>query len=159
MMDLVLDWIVANQMVLWLLVAVLCLLLEMGSPGLFFFLSFFFGALVAAGATLVTASWLAQSVVFVVATAISFLLLHYWVKRRSKLFDTHMQTNVYALRNKWGRVIREIVPGKMGLVKIEGETWSARSLHEQAVKEGARVIVVRIKGVHLVVQEVEEKKQ
>ena len=159
MIDFVLDWLVANQMVLWLLAAVLCLLLEMGSPGLFFFLSFFFGALVASGATLVTASWLAQSFTFIVATLISFLLLHYWVKRRSKLFDTHTQTNVYALRDKRGRIVREIIPGKMGLVKIEGETWSARSLHEQTIKKGARVMVVRIKGAHLVVQEVDEKKQ
>ena len=55
--------------------------------------------------------------------------------------------------------IREIAPGKMGLVKVDGETWSARSSHGQTVKEGVQVIVVRIKGAHLVVQEVESKKQ
>ena len=159
MIDLVLDWFVSNQMVLWLLVAVFCLLLEMSSPGLFFFLSFFFGALVTAGATVVITSLMSQSVVFVVATAISFLLLHYWVKRRSKLFDTHSQTNVYALRNKRGSVIKEINKGKMGLVKIGGETWSACCMHGQLIKEGVPVIVVRIKGAHLVVQEVESKKQ
>jgi len=156
MIDLVLDWFVANRTVLWLFVALMCLVLEMSSPGLFFFLSFFFGALVAAGASLFTISWLAQTIAFVLGTTGAFLLLHYWIKRRSKVFKAHSQTNVYALRNKHGRVLKEIRPDAMGLVKVEGETWSARTLQGQEIKQGAVVKVMRVKGAHLVVEEVKK---
>jgi len=157
MTDPVINWLLTNQIIAWLLVAFFCLLFEMGSPGLFFFLSFFFGALMAAAATFVTTSWLTQSVVFTAGTACSFLLLHYWVKRRSKLFDTHTHTNIYAMRNKKGRVTKEVGPNKMGRVKIEGETWSARPLKGQIIEVGKMVEVVQVKGAHVVVQEVKEK--
>jgi len=154
MIDLLLDWLLANQVVLWLTIALFCLFFEMGSPGLFFFLSFFFGALFAAGASLVTTSWLIQSTFFVAATGISFLLLHFWVKRRSKLFDTHTHTNMYALKSKNGRVLKEVGPSKMGRVKIEGETWAARSAHGDVIEVGAIVSVLQVRGAHLVVEKV-----
>lgn len=159
MIDLLFDWFVANQMVFWLLIALLCLLFEMGSPGLFFFLSFFFGALAGVSVTFFTKSWMWQSIFFVIGTSIAFLLLHYWVRKHSKVFDTHTQTNVYAMRSKRGKVMRQITKDKMGLVKIGGETWSARSLKGIAIEEGTEVTVVRIKGAHLVVEQTKEVKE
>jgi len=158
MIDLAIDWLLANQVVLWLAVALFCLFFEMGSPGLFFFLSFFFGALFAAGASLFTFSWLIQSTFFVAGTGVSFLLLHFWVKRRAKLFDTHTHTNIYALKSKKGRVLKEVGPSKMGRVKIDGETWAARSAHGEVIEEGATVSVLRVRGAHLVVEKVKESK-
>jgi len=158
MVDIVIDWLLANQVVLWLAVALFCLFFEMGSPGLFFFLSFFFGALLAAGVAFVTVSWLWQSFFFVLGTGCAFLVLHFWVKRRAKLFDTHTYTNIYALKSKKGRVIKEVGPTKMGRVKIGGETWAARSARGKVIEVGAAVFVQQVKGAHLVVQKVSEKK-
>ena len=157
MIDPIFDWLVANQIIVWLLIALACLLFEMGSPGLFFFLSFFFGALMAAASTFVTTSLLWQSIVFVVGTALSFAILHYWVK--SRRLDTHIQTNIYALKKKHGIVISRIAPEKMGRVKIGGEIWSARPARGQTIEKDTIVTVVRVKGAHVVVQElIEEKK-
>lgn len=157
MISLLLEWLVANQMVFWFLLALFCLLFEMGSPGLFFFLSFFFGALVAGGFSFVTTMWLWQALSFLISSFVAFLILHRWVKKKVDALDPRVQTNVYAMRSKRGRVIQHIFPDKMGIVKVDGERWSARSLHGTAIKEDTEVIVVRIKGAHLVVEEVKEK--
>jgi len=157
--DLLFAWFAENQIVVWLLIALFSLLLEMSSPGLFFFLSFFFGALVAAGVTLVSASWALQALIFLGSTACAFVVLHYWLTRKAKGIDVHTQTNVYALRSKRGRVIRQITADKMGLVKIDGEKWSARSLDKQTINEGSMVTVERVKGVHLVVKQVKSEQE
>lgn len=159
MIDPLFAWFAENQIVVWLLVALFSLLLEMGSPGLFFFLSFFFGALVAVGVTFVSTSWALQALFFLGGTACAFVLLHYWLKRKSEGIDVHTQTNVYALRSKRGLVIRQITADKMGLVKIDGERWSARSLDKQIINEGAVVIVERVKGAHLVVKQVKSEQE
>lgn len=156
MIDILIDWLVVNQAALWLLIALFAIFFEMGSPGFFFFLSFFFGAIIAFGFTFATSSWLLQSLTFVLATGVSFWMLHFWVKRRSKLFDKHTNTNVYALRSKRGFVTNEIGVGKMGRVKINGESWSARSIDGQKIKEGELVSVVSVKGAHLIVNKVKK---
>jgi len=152
------DWLLANPVVLWLTIALFCLFFEMGSPGLFFFLSFFFGALIAAVASLILTSWLWQSVFFVIGTGISFVLLHFWVKRSSGLFDTHTYTNIYALKSKRGKVIKQVGPDKMGRVKIDGESWAARSLDGSIIEIDTYVSIVQVKGAHVVVEIVKNKK-
>ena len=159
MVDPLFAWFSENQVVVWLLVALFSLLLEMSSPGLFFFLSFFFGALLAACIALIGTSWALQAMIFLGGTACAFVILHYWIVKKSEGVDTHTQTNVYALRSKRGLVIRQITANKMGLVKIDGEKWSARSLDKQTINEGAIVIVERVKGVHVVVRQVKSEQE
>jgi len=158
MIDIFIDWLLANQVVLWLAVALFCLFFEMGSPGLFFFLSFFFGALLAAGVAFATTSWLWQSFFFALGSICAFLVLHFWVKRRARLFDTHTYTNIYALKLKKGKVLKEVGPTKMGRVKIDGETWAARSADGNVIEVGATVSVHQVKGAHLVVKKVSKPK-
>ncbi len=153
MIDILFQWITTNKMIIWLLVALFCLFFEMGSPGLFFFLSFFFGAIIAAVSTVLFKTWLLQSTVFVIGTCFSFIMLRQWVKRGSKTVDTHAQTNMYAMRSKRGMVLKKITAEKMGKVKVEGEIWSARSLKGETIEQGVMVVVVRIKGAHVIVEE------
>ena len=153
----IIDWILENMFFFWLIIAVFFLILEMGSPGLFFFLSFFFGAISCAIATFFTTSLVVQSIIFIVGTFLSFIILQFLVKKNLFKGSKHDVTNVYALRGKKGRVLKCIEPEGVGLVKVLGQVWSAR-IHdnEPAIKKGALVIVLDIKGAHLVVRETEE---
>jgi len=62
-------------------------------------------------------------------------------------------SNVDALIDKTGIVVKTINNQGEGLVKLKGETWSAVSNDEHPIGEGKRVVIVKIEGVKLVVME------
>lgn len=149
--------LMSNFLFFWLVIAIFFLLLEMGSPGLFFFLSFFFGAIFAAGSTMLTDSQVLQSLVFLLGSIFSFLVLHFWVKRRFLKSKNIENTNFYALIGKQAKVIKTILPLEVGAVKVSGEIWSAKSLDGSVVLQGSNVEIIEIKGVTLIVKQVEDK--
>lgn len=136
----------------WLTVSLAFLLLELGHPGLFFFLSFSIGALVSSASTLLDASVSAQVVTFFVGSAASFIILSQWVKKTSAPAP---RTNVYALQGKRG-IVTAVVSGiESGSVKIGGEIWKARAAHENEIIEiGAAVEIITVRGVHVIVKKV-----
>ena len=123
-------------------------------PGLFLFLSFFLGGLVAAGVAFFTSSFVAQSGFFLLGTTIFMFLLRYCVLPIISKGSTHIQTNIFALRGKQGFVLKGITMHKMGIVKINGETWSARSADDGVVDAGCLVEVVAVRGAHVVVKKI-----
>jgi len=140
-----------NLLFFWLVVAVLFLIMEMGAPGLFFFLSFFFGALICALATFFTQSLVVQSIIFLIGTAISFLLLHFFVKTR--FVKGHGEpSNMYALQGKQAVVLKAIAKYRAGKVKVFGDVWTARTYGDEVLQEGERVEIVQVKGAHLIVK-------
>jgi len=145
------DWLMENLLFIWLIIAMFFLLLEMGAPGLFFFLAFFFGALITAVSTFFIGSLAAQAVIFLVGSGVSFLILHFWVRRKIKATRKESATNIYALEGKRAKVIKPILPVGVGQVKVFGEIWSARSHTGEAIAEGEVVEIVNVKGSHLVV--------
>jgi len=141
---------------IWLSIALSFLLLEIAHPGLFLFLSFCFGAL--AGAVL---SWFGYSIYAqllgaLVTTCIATVILFYWVRKRYGEFRKGIdhQSNVYALVGRKGWVTKSIEPGEFGFVKLNGEVWMARALHETSIDKGCEVEVLYIRGAHLVVEKV-----
>jgi len=148
----IIDWFMDNLLFFWLVIAMFFLFLEMGSPGLFFFLSFFLGALMCAVSTFITDSLTIQSLIFLVGTVISFLFLHFWVKAKISKIGTHEHSNIYALIGKVATVMKPIVPGSYGRVKILGDVWLARTLDDDIINEGQQVKIIKVQGAHLVVE-------
>lgn len=141
-------------MFFWLSVAFTFLLLEMGHPGLFFFLSFCFAALGSAKVAYFGFSLVSQLMVFVIGFFAAFGLLRMYVRR---IAHHHVpRTNMYALEGKKGLVIATIIPNFAGQVKVNGEIWMAKSLDNELLPEGSMVQVVRVQGAHLVVQSIAE---
>ncbi len=90
---------------------------------------------------------------FVVFGAVSVLLLGAVrpIARRHLLTQPRVLTNVDALPGQQATVL-ETVDERSGLVKIGGETWSARADHPASVfQTGAHVFVVEIDGATAVV--------
>lgn len=135
----------------WLLVAFSFLIMEIGHPGLFYFLSFFFGGLAAAAATCITESTIIQILVFFGTTIVSLYVLRHWVgKNRST-----QHTNFYALRGKRAVVTQDIDNEKPGLVTIGGQVWVARVIHHNdRASVGDVVEVVDVRGAHVVVKRI-----
>jgi len=66
------------------------------------------------------------------------------------------QAGVEALIGKFGKAIDELNPS--GIVVVNGEYWSATSIKNKSIKRGAKVVVKGVKGLTLLVDEVEEQK-
>jgi membrane protein implicated in regulation of membrane protease activity len=137
----------------WLVIAVLFLILELSSPGLFYFLSFFFGAVCGAISSYFSDAVLVQGLAFIGGTMCALMLLRWWLKKKQAIAH-HQKTNVDALHGKRGIVIKQITPDNSGQVTVGSEIWSARSAHNVSIEVGAQVEVLRISGSHVIVIEV-----
>jgi membrane protein implicated in regulation of membrane protease activity len=138
-----------SSVLLWFGVALFFLLFELGSPGLFYFLSFFYGALISALLALLGLSLFDQMIMFLLFSIASFFALKAWVKRSDK---NHYRSNMYALQGQHGVVVTPPTEYQFGYVHIAGELWACKNLGNQEMTAGATVQVVDIKGAHLIVK-------
>jgi len=134
---------------IWLILAMVFFIFEMGHPGLFFFLSFSVGALLAA----ISNYWLiplaTQAIIFVVGTVIGFIILRRWLKNHRN-FAT--ETNVYALARKAGKVT--FADGDTIQAQVGGQIWTVNT--EEKLKVGDNIEVVDVKGCKLTVKRIGE---
>lgn len=139
----------------WLIIAFLFLIMEMGNPGLFFFLSFFFGGLVAALISYLTESLFVQICVFFSSTIVALSILRYWGIALAGKNRPHQQTNFYALKGKRAIVKQDISESRLGLVVIAGQVWAARTISsENIIRIGDIVEVIDVQGAHVVVKKI-----
>ena len=138
--------------VVWLVLACAFGVGEMLSGG-FFLAPFALGAGLAAAGSAVAGETVAV-IVFVVASMMSLLLLRPIVRSHVKM-PPAIRTGGAALIGKRAIVIERIANAEgVGIVKIDGEVWTARSLYDdEEIEPGARVEVVDIKGATALVSE------
>jgi hypothetical protein len=67
------------------------------------------------------------------------------------------RTNIDALIGREAIAKTDIDPLDGGVVKLLGELWLSRSDDETVIKEGSKVRVIRVEGVSLMVEGVNEK--
>ena len=133
----------------WLIAAGIFFIIEIATVGFLIF-CLGIGALFAMFASFFTDSIIAQTVVFVVTSSILIPL----TKPLADKFTGKktIPTNTYSLINKHGIVITEINPIEgTGLVKVNGETWSAKSEDESIIAKDTEIEVLSIDGVKLIV--------
>jgi len=139
----------------WLAVAFFFLIMEMGHPGLFYFLSFFFAGLVGAVTSCVTDSIVTQQLSFFISMIIALCFLRPWVLWLSGKNRPAQQTNFYALKGKKAIVKQDIIGENAGLVTINGQIWVARVLHHhESLFIGDMVEIIDVRGAHVVVKKI-----
>jgi membrane protein implicated in regulation of membrane protease activity len=139
----------------WLLWVVLAGAFGVGEmlSGGFFLAPFALGAgLAAAGQA--AAGTAAAVIAFVLASLLSLVLVRPIVRSHTKM-PAAIRTGGAALIGKDAVVLERIANHEgVGIVKIDGEVWTARSLFDdQEIEPGARVEVVDIKGATALVTE------
>ncbi|MBD3272971.1 NfeD family protein [Candidatus Dependentiae bacterium] len=134
---------------IWLIIALLFLLAELTTPGLFLFIAFALGSVVASIFAFLDFSFILQCLTFLLGFAVSFFILRFLVKSRDK---RKILTNVYALKGKSANVIKKIDKNGKGLVKVGGEVWTAQGFDGLSFEENEVVKVVSIKGSRLIVK-------
>ena len=132
--------------IIWLIVAVVFAIGEIATTS-FFLGPFAIGAAGAAIVSLLGGGDAVSILVFAVLTAGSFAFVRP-VARRHLRQPSHVRTGTAALIGQPARVLERIAnDADTGLVKLDGETWTARAYDEGRVyEEGDRVEVVEIRG-------------
>ena len=130
---------------IWLILAGVFLIIEIATTGfLVFWLSI--GSLISMVVSLFIPSIYFQTAIFVVASTILIFATRPFVNK----FDTKkvVPTNVYTLNGKKAIVVETIntTDGK-GLIKVNGETWSAFCDEDTTISKGSEVEIIKIEGV------------
>lgn len=112
---------------------------------------FAIGGLAACITSLFTDSIPIQAVVFVVVTAIALVVTRPLVKKLRK--KKAEPTNADRYLGKTAVVVERIDnENATGLVKVDNQKWTARSVDGSPIEEGLTVTVAAIEGVKLMVQ-------
>lgn len=141
---------------IWLSIALIFSLFEIAHPGLFLFLSFCFGALGGAIFNWLEYSLYMQLIGSLLITCFASIILFYWLRKYYGAFKKGIdhQSNVYALVGRKGLVTKTVEFEGFGFVKLNGETWMARSLDGAEIAQGYEVEVLFIRGAHVVVEKI-----
>ncbi len=132
----------------WTVVAVALFVVEMVTPGTFFFLCFSVGALVAAALTYIGQPWWLAWIAFLIVSLGLVLAARPIVKRLVN--GGTRPSNIDELIGQVAVVLKKIELHSGGVVKIRGEEWKAES--NTAVEAGQTVEILRVDGTRLVVK-------
>jgi membrane protein implicated in regulation of membrane protease activity len=143
------DWLDDTQWLLWLGVALAAGVIEVATVD-FLFLMIAGGALIAAVSAAMGIAFPVQVIVFAVATVLLLITVRPPLRQWARTTE-HTPMGPGALVGKPARVLAP-VSHRDGRVQLGGETWTARSGHEQQTYEiGSTVYVIRIEGATAVV--------
>ncbi|HEY5428429.1 MAG TPA: NfeD family protein [Solirubrobacteraceae bacterium] len=137
---------------LWVILAAAFGVGEMLSGG-FFLAPFALGGILAAAGDAAAGSAVGV-IVFVMASLLSLVLVRPIVRSHLRM-PASIRTGGAALVGKQATVIERISNAEgVGIVKIDSDVWTARSLYDdQEIEPGTRVEVVDIKGATALVTE------
>ena len=144
----------SNLWLIWVIISVVCLILELTS-GDFFILCFAIGAAVSAIVAGCGASLTLQIITFAVVSALSLLLIRpALIKKLHKPHKVRL-SNAEAVIGQEGRVSEEIEAGGYGRVAIDGDDWKALSADGSPIENGTRVRVLKMDSIILTVEPIE----
>ncbi len=135
----------------WLIIAIIFLIIEVLTPGIFLFSCFSIGAIFAMILSFLSKSVLLQCLVF---ATVSILSIYFLKPILMKIVSTaSVKSNINRLVDKTGIVIERIEGNKtMGLVKVENELWRAVSINNEIIEKDEEVIIIKVEGAHLLVR-------
>lgn len=135
----------------WAIMAALFCLIELKTPGLFYFLSFALGA---AGAGISAYNGCLpqdQMALFLGLSLVAFFFLRLCVGVVHKTIK-NTKTNADALPGKHGVVVQTIAAHGVGRVRVEGAVWVALSECGKEIIKDMPITVVRVEGIRLIVR-------
>lgn len=149
------NYFAENLWLTWLLVSLVCLVLEL-TNGDFFVLCFAIGGLAGVLVSLVTDSWVGQIVVFSIVSLLSIFFVRPIALRYFHRGGDSRASNADALIGRIGRVTESIEPDGYGRVQIDGDSWKARCAGRQCIETGRQVRVLGIDSIIITVAAVDD---
>ena len=146
-----LDFFVAQYWLVWLIIAGLLLIFELGF-GDFFLTCLAVGALTTMVFSLFPLPFWAQVLIFAITGVASVYLLRPRLLHALQAKADHRQSNVDALIGRTGVVIEPIEVGKDGYVKVDGDEWRAKSEDGSPIAVGKNVKIVSMESIVVTVK-------
>lgn len=138
---------------LWLIIGLVLLMLEVGTPGLFYFISFACGSFAASLSAYLGHTFEMQCATALGISIVSFFIMRsYFVQSKKHGAKTTAKTNIDALIGKQATVLDVIEPHKIGRVKVHNEEWPAFVQENMVLQKGTLVTVAAIQGNKLLVK-------
>lgn len=148
------QYFLENLWLAWLLVSLLCLVLEL-TNGDFFIMCFAIGGVVAAIVSAFSDSFTLQVIVFAVVSALSiFFVRPFALKYLHKNKDNRV-SNADAIIGRIGKVTESIAANGHGRVKVDGDSWKAVTANNLAIEEGTTVRIVALNSIIVTVERAE----
>jgi membrane protein implicated in regulation of membrane protease activity len=139
---------------IWLVAAVILLLVEMVTPGGFYFLFFGVGAFAAGLCALAGIGNLLVQSATCLGISIAALLLF-----RRPLLERFQSTlpnlKLDSLIGETSTLASALHPGEFGQAELRGATWKVRNISGISIEPGQRYIVVQIDGLTLSIRAAE----
>ena len=127
----------------WILVGLYFLLIEIGTPGLFFFISFSVGAFGASCVAFLSYNFTLQCATILILSILTFLVIKKYFANNG---HQKLSTNIDALVGGSGIIIQTIEPNTPGRVKVNGEVWRATTPNNSTLAQGSIVTIQAVKG-------------
>lgn len=148
------QYFLENLWLVWLLVSLLCLVLEL-TNGDFFIMCFAIGGVAAAIVSAFSDSFTLQVIVFAVVSALSiFFVRPFALKYLHKNKDNRV-SNADAIIGRTGKVTESIAANGHGRVKVDGDSWKAVTANNLAIEEGTTVRIVALNSIIVTVERAE----
>lgn len=148
------QYFLENLWLVWLLVSLLCLVLEL-TNGDFFIMCFAVGGVAAAIVSAFSDSFTLQVIVFAVVSALSiFFVRPFALKYLHKNKDNRV-SNADAIIGRTGKVTESIAANGHGRVKVDGDSWKAVTANNLAIEEGTTVRIVALNSIIVTVERAE----
>ncbi len=139
-----------NMQLLWFSLCFLFLFLEMGHPGLLYFISFSFGAFCSCIATLYSVGIPLQLAIFLGGTSSALLFVYSFIRiKENQLLSPSHRSNLDALIGKKVIVYQSSHDEQVWQAKISGQMWIVKNIRNETFVAGQQVIIVDVQGCHL----------
>ena len=145
------DYFTSNLWLIWVIISIVCLILELSS-GDFFILCFAIGAAVAAIIAGCGLSLTWQIILFAIISILSLLLVRPALIKKLHKPNRERLSNAEAMVGQEGRVSEAIEAGGYGRVAIDGDDWKALSADGSAIAKDTRVRVTKMDSIILTVE-------
>lgn len=136
---------------IWIIIGIILLIIEAVTVS-FIYIFFAIGCFIAGLASFLIPSWGAQIVIMCIVSGIGVWFGREVLQRYFEVNKEIKPSTIDALIGKTGIVVKEINKDELGLVKLNGEVWSATSVNSIAIPKDANVVVEKIDGVKLIVK-------
>lgn len=145
------EYFAQNLWLAWLLVSLVCLILEL-TNGDFFILCFAVGGLAASITSAITDSLTIQIIVFAIGSLLSIFYVRPVALRWFHKGEDKRASNADALIGRIGRVTEPIESNGYGRVQIDGDSWKARTTDGQPLENGAEARVLSLDSIIITVE-------
>ena len=148
-----LSYFAQNLWQVWLIVSIICLILEL-TNGDFFIFCFAIGGIGGLAPSLFTDSLSWQIIIFAIVSVLSLFFIRPVMLRYFHKKGHERKSNAEALIGRIGKVTDAIPENGYGYVQIDGDSWKAHTPDGQSVEVGMKVKVLNMDSIIITVKRI-----